>query len=112
MGHLNFKKKKTYRSILGELWEIKIKKKIESGHYTSEIPICRVLDERSNIVFSFAEHLKSQKVNYFCTCSLGRFQQIKTKTLVFEIATYSVLEERCNNIGSFAEHLSDFYEFS
>ena len=47
-----------------------------------ETAICRLLYERSNIVFSFAKHLKLQKINYFCTCSLGRSRQIRIKILV------------------------------
>ena len=66
--------------------------------------------KRSRAIFSIAEHLNLQKINYFCACSLGRSQQIKIKPWYqdikhFEIAIYRVFRERCNSIGSFAEHL-------
>ena len=66
----------------GKLWEIKIKKIESADTIHSEIDRCRVLHERNNILFSFAEHIKLQKINYFCTDSSNRSRQTKPKTLV------------------------------
>ena len=85
------------------------KKKKESGHYAFWNCYMQGVPRKKQYRFSFAEQLKLQKINCFCTCSLGRSKH-------FEIAIYKLLRERCNNIGSSPEHLefqkSDFNALS
>ena len=58
----------------GKLWEIKIKKIESADTIHSEIDRCRVLHERNNILFSFAEH-----INYKNKLLLHRlFEQVTT----------------------------------
>ena len=71
-----------YRTILGEYWEIKIKKDTVRTLYILKLLYAGSSTEEAISFFPFLEHLKLQKTNYFGTCPFGRSRQIKMKTLV------------------------------
>ena len=82
-----------YRSILGEYWEIKIKK-TESEHYTFWNCYMKGAPRKKQYCFFFSGAPKITKINYFCTCSLGRSRHTVTtnqnKVLHFKIPGCSI----------------------
>ena len=86
-----------------EKWKQETKKHFQNAIY-------RVLHEISKIIASFAEIVKTCRINDFYTYNLGKQWEIKIKknkirTIYISKLLYIVLHERNNNIASVAGHL-------